>query len=66
MPASLQSPALSVTLTDRRLNLTAEGSWTARHASALEGLIEAAPLSSTPAAVSIDLAKVVELDTFGA
>ena len=48
-------------------NFTAEGPWTARHASTLEHLIEAAPLASAvPQAVRIDLAQVGELDTFGA
>ena len=61
------TPALAATVTGGRLELTAEGPWTARHASALEGLIEAAPIASAaPKAARIDLAKVGELDTFGA
>ena len=67
MPTPSHDPALAAAVTEGRVDLIAEGSWTARHASALEGLIEAALLAPPKTGtVRIDLAKVGELDTFGA
>ena len=50
-----------------RLDIAAAGSWTAEHARTLEPLVEAATRPNTPVrVVSVDLASIERLDTFGA
>jgi len=58
---------LTAELKGERLELAASGSWTASHASELEGLVDRVS-GETPNAknVSIDMAGVREFDTFGA
>jgi phospholipid/cholesterol/gamma-HCH transport system permease protein len=56
-------PVLTSTIGDGRLELSASGSWTARHAGELERLIQSV---STGGAASIDMGGVSAFDTFGA
>ena len=60
-------PALEAAFHGDHLDLVAAGAWTARHCSALEALVAAAPLGRTSGgSVSVDIAGIRELDTFGA
>jgi phospholipid/cholesterol/gamma-HCH transport system permease protein len=63
----MTQPLLSQRATGERLEYTASGSWTARHAADLERLVAPAT-QGAPAArrTTIDIANVKELDTFGA
>jgi len=60
------NPILTAAQVAGRLELAAGGSWTAVHASALESLLESAPLGPGARPVSVDLTAIGELDTFGA
>lgn len=58
------APLLASASANGRLELTASGSWTARHAEELERLIAGLSRSGEPG--SIDMRAVAALDTFGA
>ena len=63
---SLQ-PTLSSAILDGRLEFTASGSWTARHAHDLEPLVDGVAREAAQArAAAIDMRDVAELDTYGA
>jgi phospholipid/cholesterol/gamma-HCH transport system permease protein len=59
------NPVLSSVKTDNRLELSAQGSWTAVHAAELEALVAPAPDGGL-GALTIDMQKIDRLDTFGA
>jgi len=60
-------PFLDTTMTAGRLELVASGAWIAVHAGMLERLVDAAaPHAADAQSVSIDVARVHELDTLGA
>jgi phospholipid/cholesterol/gamma-HCH transport system permease protein len=58
------TPLLSSALSEGRVELTAGGSWTARHAGDLERLIDG--VAAARGASSIDMRAVDAIDTFGA
>ena len=65
--ASLAPPALDRRLNGERLELSAAGPWTVDHASALETLVDDASDQHEPMRrVTIDIARVERLDTYGA
>jgi len=61
-----QDPVLVASRIGADLVFAAGGSWTGRHAPALENLVDAARISGAGLKVTIDLERITELDTFGA
>lgn len=66
-PSSTSEPALAAFEGESELLLRAGGAWTAAHVSAIEALLQSAPLAVRPTRpVRVDLAEVIQLDSFGA
>ncbi len=58
--------SLQTTMRGDRLNVVAEGSWTAGQAATLEPLIDAIATPAKASGISLDLHNIAEIDTFGA
>ncbi|MEI9916234.1 MAG: ABC transporter permease [Methylovirgula sp.] len=58
--------SLQTTLQGDRLNVVAEGAWTAGQAATLEPLIDAIATPFSASGISLDLHNIAEIDTFGA
>jgi phospholipid/cholesterol/gamma-HCH transport system permease protein len=59
-------PLLTSNLTNGRLALAATGAWTAAHADAADRLVHAVPVADEAPSVTVDVAGITALDTFGA